>query len=480
MGRPANPDTRRRLPSVDRVLEQPSFRRLEELYGRDRLVGQVRQHLGALRRELERAPEEEDRLEEGLSALPERIEVALEAEAGTPVCRVLNATGIFLHTNLGRAPLPRDLAASLPGALDAYLDLELDRTTGRRSDRNQRIDRLLSSLVGAEAGLAVNNNAAALFLILATLASGREVVLSRGELVEIGGSFRIPDVLAAAGARLVEVGTTNRTRRADYERAIGPETALLLKVHRSNFVQTGFVAEVTAAELVEIGREAGLPVVVDEGSGLLRPHPAPQLADHESFEELLAVGCDLVCGSGDKLLGGPQAGLVAGRRDLVERCRRHPVYRVVRPDRAALTALEAILRRAATGAPLPMDRLWVGAEEHRRRLERLVNRLGEKGAERSTEQGAPPLGTEIVSADAYLGGGAAPERPIPGEVLAIPDNGDLFEALRLGSPPVVGYVADGRLHLDLRTVDPEDDGALADALEAAHRQLHPQPARHDR
>jgi L-seryl-tRNA(Ser) seleniumtransferase len=343
------------------------------------------------------------------------------------------------------------VAAEVPRALDAYLDLELDLETGQRGDRNRRVDRALARLVGAEAGLAVNNNAASLLLILSALAKGREVVVSRGELVEIGGSFRVPDVMTAAGARLVEVGTTNRTRLADYEEAIGPDSAMLLKVHRSNFVQAGFVAECTPAELVELGARSGLPVVIDEGGGLLRPHPAPQLADHPSFQDLLAVGCDLVCGSGDKLLGGPQAGLIAGRRELVERCRRHPVYRAVRPDRAGLFALDAVLARVEAGAPFPADRLWTSLEDLRRRLEPLASRLG----------------AEIVPADAYLGGGAAPEQAIAGEALALPDSGRLLRALRRGDPPVVGYVSEGQLRLDLRTVDPEDDEELARAVEAA-------------
>ncbi len=452
MGRVSTSDERRRLPAVDRLLREPQLAKLESLYGRDLVRVQVRSELDDLRERLAGAGGLADGdLEERLRTLPERVEARLAGEVGAPLRRVLNATGIFLHTNLGRAPLPREVARRLPAWLDAYLDLELDLESGRRGDRNRRAGRLLAALTGAEAGLVVNNNAGALVLILAVLAAGREVVVSRGELVEIGGSFRIPDILAAAGATLVEVGTTNRTRLADYERAIGERTAALLKVHPSNYRMVGFVESVEPPELVALGRRKGLPVVVDEGSGLLRPHPAPQLAGHPSLAELVAAGCDLACGSGDKLLGGPQAGLVVGLREPVERCRRHPLYRALRPDRAAFAALEAVLRRHLAGAEQPLDRLWADPEAHRRRLERA----------------AAELGAEIVPADAFVGGGAAPEAPIPGEALALPGDERLLSRLRRGEPPVVGYIREGRLLLDLRTVDPDDEEELLAAVRRA-------------
>jgi L-seryl-tRNA(Ser) seleniumtransferase len=370
---------------------------------------------------------------------------------------VLNATGIFLHTNLGRAPLPRSVAQALPELLTAYCDLESDLATGRRGQRNARVERLLQAATGAAAAVVVNNNAAALVLALAALAKGREVVVSRGELVEIGGSFRIPEILTAAGARLVEVGATNRTRLADYRAALGSETALLLKVFPSNFRLTGFVAAVAPEELAGLGREVGVPVLVDEGSGLLTPHPAPQLADHPSLSRLIAAGCDLACGSGDKLLGGPQAGLLVGRRDLLERCRKHPLYRALRPDRAGLATLEGVLRLHLAGAPLPLDRLWADPAEQRERLERVAAGIAEAGGIRP----------EIVPAEAFLGGGSAPEAPIPGLALGLPGDPELLARLRLGDPPVVGYLREGRLLLDLRTVDPEDDPALVAAVGGA-------------
>jgi L-seryl-tRNA(Ser) seleniumtransferase len=412
----------------------------------------VRRELEALRSSWAAAPHADaGNGGDALARLPRRIAERLEAEYGGGLERVINATGIFLHTNLGRAPLPGSVAAGLAPLLDAACDLELDLDTGRRTRRNRRVEPLLTALTGAEGALVVNNNAAALLLVLAALAAGREVVVSRGELVEIGGSFRIPEILTAAGARLVEVGTTNRTRLADYAAAIGPQTALVLKVFPSNYRLSGFVAAVAPAALADLAHRHGLPLLVDEGSGLLRPHRAPQLRAHPSLAELVAAGADLACGSGDKLLGGPQAGVLVGRRELVERCARHPLYRALRPDRAALATLEAVLRLHLRQQELPLDRMWPDAAAHRARLERLAARVG----------------AEVVAAVGFLGGGSAPEAPIPGEALALRGSDDLQRRLRLGDPPVVGYLRGERLILDLRTVDPADDEALAGAVERA-------------
>jgi L-seryl-tRNA(Ser) seleniumtransferase len=469
-------DPRRRLPPVGELLAQPAVAALVEVYGRELVLVHLRERLARLRASGERASGqrasgqrasgqrasgerasgerasgERAALDAGLAELPAQLERSLAAAAGAPLRRVVNATGIFVHTNLGRAPLPRAVASELAALLDAACDLEIELAAGRRGERNRRLERLLCLLTGAEAALVVNNNAAALLLGLACLARDREVVVSRGELVEIGGSFRIPDVLEASGARLVEVGTTNRTRLDDYRRAIGPATALLLKVHPSNYRIVGFTEAVPEQALAGLAREAGVPLLVDEGSGLLRPHPAPQLAEHPSHRELIAAGCDLVCGSGDKVLGGPQAGILVGRRELIGRCRRHPMFRALRPGRAVIAALEAVLRRHLADAAMPIDRLWPDAEEHRRRLERV----------------ARATGAQVIAADAFVGGGAAPELAIPGEALALPDRGDLLARLRQGDPPVVGYAREGRVVLDLRTVDPEDDATLVAALARA-------------
>jgi L-seryl-tRNA(Ser) seleniumtransferase len=441
-------DIRRLLPAVSRVLAEPPIEDLVGLYGSVAVTDQVRESIQRLRKGADAGEHGIDTAEAAVSAVVAEVAGELERRLGRRVERILNATGIFLHTNLGRAPLPPEVAGELPGLLDAYCDLEIERESGKRGDRNRRAARLLETLTGAEAALVANNNAAALVLVLATLALGKEVVVSRGELVEIGGSFRIPDILAASGARLVEVGSTNRTRAADYRRAIGPETALLLRVNPSNYRISGFTEAVPIDELVEVGRDAGVPVLWDEGSGLLRPHPAPQLAGKESVEGLLGAGCDLVCSSGDKLLGGPQAGLLFGRRELVEACHRHPLYRAVRPDRACLASLEAVLRLHLAGAPLPVDRLWPDPAAHRRRLEAM----------------AGPFAAELITAEAFLGGGAAPEEPIPGDAVALPADQRLLHRLRMGDPPVVGYLRDGKLILDLRTVDPRDDEALKRAL----------------
>ena len=442
-------DARRNLPSVDQVLREAAVVALTSLYGRDVVRRCVRDQVETLRTGLLESdgPVSSEPLQEIVS----RVTRTLSQSLGTPLRRVLNATGILLHTNLGRAPLPAEVATTLPSLVDAYCDLEMDLHSGRRSERNRRVEPLLSALTGAEAAIVVNNNAAALVLILSTLARDREVLVSRGELVEIGGSFRIPDIMRAAGVRLAEVGTTNRTRLGDYEQAVNSETALLLKVHPSNYRMSGFVSTVDAIALVALGKEKDIPVVIDEGSGLLRPHPASQLSDHPSMAELVQAGVDLVCGSGDKLLGGPQAGLIVGRREAVDQCRRSPLYRALRPDRVAYASLEAMLRVHLAQGPLPLDGLWPDEGEHLARLERV----------------ASVLGAEVIRTEAFLGGGAAPEAPIEGSALAIAGSDSILLRLRTGDPAVVGYLRDGRLILDLRTIDPRDDEALMAAVRQA-------------
>jgi L-seryl-tRNA(Ser) seleniumtransferase len=468
MTNPVRDDPRRRIPPVDRLLADSALGHLIGLYGREVVRVQARGVLDEVREELAAADGQGDADQTPLTAIDQtaltaRVARRVEEVHGRPFRRVINATGIFIHTNLGRSPLPRDVAAALPALLDAYGNLEMDLDTGRRSDRNRRVGPLLTALTGAEAATVVNNNAAAMVLALSALLvpERRRVIVSRGELVEIGGSFRIPDMLAASGAELVEVGTTNRVRLADYARAIDGGTALLLKVFPSNYRVVGFTAAVPPRELASLARARDIPLLVDEGSGLLRPHPAPQLADHPSVRELVESGCDLVTSSGDKLLGGPQAGLLVGRAEWVERCRRHPLYRSFRPDRATYATLEAVLRRHLRGDPMPVDGLWPDPEDHDRRLERVIGALPEA---RSSGNGGSP---HRVPADAYLGGGSAPERPIPGEAIAIPGGDGLLRRLRTGETPVVGYVREGRVILDLRTVDPDDDADLVAAVVAA-------------
>ena len=369
---------------------------------------------------------------------------------GTPALRrVLNATGVIVHTNLGRAPLAE---AALTRALDvggSYSNLELDLESGTRGSRQDHVADALCRLTGAEAALVVNNNAAAVLLALAALAAGREVVVSRGELIEIGDGFRIPDVLAHSGARMVEVGTTNRTRAADFERAIGPETALLLRVHQSNFRIVGFTESPTTEDLARVAHDAGLWLVDDLGSGSLA-----DVGDEPTAASSVAAGADLVCFSGDKLLGGPQAGIVVGRRALTERLRRHPLQRALRADKLTLAALEGTLA--------------LHEDPERARREIPVLRMLDEPLERVRERAerlAGLVGGEVEETVARVGGGALPLAELPSAACAIEE--ELAAPLRLGDPPVLGIVRDGRLLLDARTLaEPEVDEAARAVLRA--------------
>jgi L-seryl-tRNA(Ser) seleniumtransferase len=375
--------------------------------------------------------------------LRERLAASLVAARRPVLRRVVNATGVLVHTNLGRAPLAE---AALERVRDAagYSNLEYDLSTGSRGSRQDHLAPLLRRLTGAEAAIVVNNNAAAVLLALAALAEGREVVVSRGELIEIGDGFRIPDVLARSGARLVEVGTTNRTRAADYERAIGPETALLLRVHQSNFRVVGFTEQPRREELAGIARRHDLPLVDDLGSGALvefEGEPTPAAA--------LAAGADLVCFSGDKLLGGPQAGIVTGRADLVERLRRHPLHRALRSDKLTLAALEGTLALYLDRAgEIPVVRmLREPVEAVRVRADRL----------------AAETGGVVEETVARVGGGALPLAELPSFACALEE--ELAAALRGHEPPVIAVVRDGRTLLDCRTLT---DGEAVEVARAVH------------
>ena len=354
------------------------------------------------------------------------------ADARNPrLRRVLNATGVIVHTNLGRAPLAEAALERLHEVGRGYSNLEYDLAEGARGSRQEPLSAILRRLTGAEAALVVNNNAAALLLALAALAEGRDVVVSRGELIEIGDGFRIPEVLARSGARLVEVGTTNRTRAADYEAAIGPETGLLLRVHQSNFRVVGFAEQPTTAELAAVARRHELPLVDDLGSGAL-----VSLHDEPTAQDALTAGADLVCFSGDKLLGGPQAGIVVGRAELVERLRRHPLQRALRADKLSLAALEGTLALYLDApAQIPVLRMiQEPVEAVRARAERLAGLVG--GAVEETV--------------ARVGGGALPLTELPSFACAVEE--ELAGPLRTGEPPVVAVVRDGRTLLDCRTL----------------------------
>ena len=362
---------------------------------------------------------------------------------------VLNATGVIVHTNLGRAPLAQAAVERVVEVARGYSNLEYDLAAGARGSRQDHAAAALRRLTGAEAALVVNNNAAAVLLALAALAEGRDVLVSRGELIEIGDGFRIPDVLARSGARLVEVGTTNRTRAADYEAAIGEGTAVLLRVHQSNFRVVGFTEQPRLEELAALARRHGLPLVDDLGSGVLVALP-----DEPSARDALAGGADLVCFSGDKLLGGPQAGIVVGRSDLVERLRRHPLQRALRADKLTLAALEATL--------------GLYLEPTRARREIPVLRAIEEPADRvrsRAERLASLVGGEVEATVARVGGGALPLAELPSWACAIEER--LAGPLRIGEPPVVGVVRDGRLLLDCRTLTDEDVEAVGTAVAAA-------------
>jgi L-seryl-tRNA(Ser) seleniumtransferase len=380
---------------------------------------------------------------------PGDLRAAVEAEiAGlrSPrLRRVLNATGVIVHTNLGRAPLAPAALERVREVGAGYSNLEYALESGARGSRQAHVASVLGRLTGAEAALVVNNNAGAMLLALAALAEGREVLVSRGELIEIGDGFRIPDVLARSGARLVEVGTTNRTSAADYERAIGPETALILRVHQSNFRVVGFTDRPSLADAAAVARSHGLPLLDDLGSGAFVP-----LHDEPSARESLAAGADLVCFSGDKLLGGPQAGIVVGRADLVERLRRHPLQRALRADKLTLAALEGTLGLYLDGGEIPVLRMVTeDPDAVRGRAERL----------------AALVGGTIEETVARVGGGALPLAELPSFACAVEET--LATPLRTGEPPVVGVVRDGKLLLDCRTLTDGELDEVAAAVAAA-------------
>ena len=432
---PAKP-TLRDLPSVDRLLTD------------ERLAGEPHELAVLAARVVLEQAREEIRAGRDPGSLVDAVLEELASARRPSLRRVLNATGVLVHTNLGRAPLADAALARVAEVGAGYSNLEYDLERGERGSRQEHLGSLLGRLTGAEAALVVNNNAAAVLLALAALAEGREVVVSRGELIEIGDGFRIPEVLERSGARLVEVGTTNRTRASDYERAIGPETSVLLRVHQSNFRVVGFSEQPRLAELAEIAKLHDLPLVDDLGSGAL-----VALGDEPTPAESLRAGADLVCFSGDKLLGGPQAGIVVGRADLVERLRRHPLQRALRADKLTLAALEGTLSLALapeTRTQIPVLRmLHEPVERVRARAERL----------------AKLVGGEVEETVARVGGGALPLAELPSAACAVEE--ELAERLRLGEPPVIAVVRDGRTLLDCRTLSDDEIEEVAAAVAAA-------------
>lgn len=445
----------RALPSVDRLLADERLRAL----GGDPpvLAGIVRQALDAARAAVAKgapAPGEDQLVESvlGLAGLVFR-----------PSLRpVINATGVVIHTNLGRVPLSDDAIAAMAAVSAGYSNLELDLESGERGSRFIHLEAALRQLTGAEAAIAVNNNASALLLALSALAAGREVIVSRGQAVEIGGGFRIPDVMRQSGARLVEVGTTNRTYLRDYEAAIGEETVAVMRVHASNFRITGFTESPDLRGLARVAHERGVLLLDDLGSGCLLDTTTFGLAPEPTVQESVAAGADLALFSGDKLLGGPQAGVIVGRAELVERLRRHPLARAVRMDKASIAALTATLLHYLRGEVLRKVPVWLmiaaTPEELRRRARRWARRIG------------PPA--KVVDGRSMIGGGSLPEESLPTSLLALPSASgaaasDLARRLRLGEPPVVARIADDELLLDPRTVLPAQDADVVRAVSAA-------------
>ncbi|WP_435874708.1 L-seryl-tRNA(Sec) selenium transferase [Pandoraea capi] len=455
------------LPSLDRLLGMPELQAALVDFGRTQVTGALRRDLDACRASALAGTLTHDLLTP--AAFGARIVGELSARNRPTLRPVFNLTGTVLHTNLGRALLPEVAIESVIQALTAPANLEFDLATGGRGDRDDLIAPLLCELTGGEAATVVNNNAAAVLLMLATLAKRREVVVSRGELVEIGGAFRIPDIMTHAGATLVEIGTTNRTHPADYRNAIGDKTALLMKVHCSNYEVTGFTKSVDVSEVVEIAKPHGVPVAVDLGSGTLTPMERWGLPHETTVQETIAAGADLVTFSGDKLLGGPQAGMIVGRKDLIAKIKKHPLKRALRVGKLTLAALEPVLRlyrdpdhlteRLTTLRLLTRTRAEMAAQ-----AERLVPVLVKSLGDAYTVTAAP-----MVS---QIGSGALPVEQLPSYGLAIAPAGGarrgsgralarLETALRELPYPVIGRIADQTLWLDLRCLEADDEPRLA-------------------
>jgi len=446
-------DARRALPSVTALLESEGVRPLLTRAPRGVVVDAIRRTIEAARSAPESAPHTEH---DWAHAVASSVEQSLRPS----LRRVINGTGVVLHTNLGRAPLPKAAIDAIARVAAGFSNLEFDIEQGERGSRYTHCTALLRELTGAEDALVVNNCAAALVLVLNTLADGRDAIVSRGELIEIGGSFRIPEIMAKSGARLVEVGTTNRTSIDDYRRAVGRDTGIVVKVHRSNFALAGFVAEATATELAALAGESGVPLLHDLGSGLMISLDEFGLSGEPTARDAIRAGATVVTMSGDKLLGGPQAGLILGKRDALDRIRKNPLTRSYRVDKLTLAALEATLSLYRDPAKALRDvpalaQLTCDLASLRDRARQIRGELNS-------------LSIEIIESEASVGGGAFPTARIPSIALAISGRADAIETrLRLGEPAVVARVADRRVIVDLRAVFPEEDRDLVAALRAA-------------
>jgi L-seryl-tRNA(Ser) seleniumtransferase len=443
----------RDFPAVEQLVQSPALADAVSALPRPVAVDVIREVIAEQKK---RFRKEKDGI--ATSALDRALIAALHARAAG-ITRVINATGIIVHTNLGRAPLSPTLFDQIKNTVTGYGNIEFDLRTGKRGGRGAACEDYLVTLSGAEAGTVVNNNAAALFVILNTLANRKKVVISRGELVQIGGGFRIPDILIRSGARLSEVGTTNITSLSDYESALDDRTGLILKVHKSNFVQAGFTDEVDLKPLVALGRKHGIPVVNDLGSGVFSDTRSV-LGYHEpTVQESVRAGAEITCFSGDKMLGGMQSGLIVGRKDLIAKIKKNPIFRTVRADKVVFSILEKLLTSYLNGTEQADIKLW----------QLLARPLGDlkRMAEGILEKAGRPTGVSIEPASAYVGGGAMPEQAIKSIALAFsaeqkPER--LMKAFRDGSPPVIGRVEQDRFLLDLKAVDETDIDILARAV----------------
>ena len=445
----------RSLPSVDRLLAHPDVAALASGHSRPVVLEAARRALAAAR-QTARAAGQAPSLDALAASLADEVR-----RAERPSLRpVINGTGVIIQTNLGRAPLSEQAATAMQAVATGYSNLEYDLEAGERGSRTVHLEELLRRVCGAEAGLAVNNNASALLLALAGLARGREVVIARGQLVEIGGGFRVPDVMLQSGARLVEVGTTNRTYARDYGDAIGAETAVLLRVHASNFRVVGFTHEVGLAELAALAAERGLAVVDDLGSGSLLDTAAFGLAHEPMVGESVAAGADVVCFSGDKLLGGPQAGVLVGKKEPIDRLKRHPLARAVRLDKASIAGLEATLRHYLRGEATRAIPVW-------RMIALDLERIAARAENWRAALAAAGVAAEVVQSQSAVGGGSLPGETLPTRALAVrpSDSAEaLARRLRRADPPLIARIERDRVLVDPRTVLPEWDTAVRDHL----------------
>lgn len=468
----------RMLPSVNQLLLHPAVAEWVSTSGHNRAVHSIREALDRTRREISDGLYSSTSLKKIIKDLPAHIAEAMGQRGPFSLRPVINATGVLLHTNLGRAPLSPRALDHLVEIAKGYSNLEFDLERGERGKRDVHVESLLLELLDRTAerdlsqthrAIVVNNCAAATFLALHALAREKQVLVSRGELVEIGGGFRIPEILQESGAVLREVGTTNRTRVSDYENAITSETALILRVHRSNFSMEGFVEQPSLQELVALGQGAGICVFEDQGTGLVVSLEEIGARGETTLAHSIGKGCDLVAASGDKLLGGPQCGILVGRKDLIDRIRKNPLFRAFRADKLNYAALEATLVQYLYGDPqsIPVVRmLHAPQDELRRRSEAIVSSL--KG---------PSLTAEVVFMESVIGGGTAPKSKLPSHGLAVSragtDASTLLRALRQSDPPIIARVEADRVLIDLRTVEPELDLVLVATLS---RVLNPRTA----